>query len=337
MDPRGEAKRNNTVRRAVIALLICLLLIGAAASLRIKTVTVEGCTHYTAEQFERLLFPTPLDRNPLLFLFRENTGESMTLPFVDRYSVEMEGLTVVHIIVYEKQIVGYVEHQGRCIYFDRDGCAVESSSEETEHVPRVLGLSGGRIVMNEKLPVENESVFQVVLSVSQFLQSRSILWEEEEQPLVELIDTIHVDKYGYVTCILGDLQVYLGNSRNMEEKLLTMSDVLPHLEGLRGTVYLDNYNEAESSPSYVFRERQWKVIVTPQEAAAEAWETDPVPVTAAPVTEAVEAVPEESVVEVIPGSAAEGAGQEPAASQAVDGDGVDDIPEDYVGGDGYGR
>ena len=331
---------------------VAVILAVAALFLRIDTVTVEGSRHYSAAEFENMLFPEYWDRNPLVFLFRENTGGSIRVPFVERYTVEMEGLSKVHIIVYEKEIAGYVEHNGLYIYFDQDGMAVESSVEMMEDVPKVLGLSGGRIQLGYRLPVSRESIFQAVLSVSQFLQSHSIVWGETEAPLVKLVDAVYVDESANTTCILEDLQIYLGGTRNLEEKLLIMSDMLPKLYGRGGTVYLDNYSESQSGTSYVFKEGSWKLNVSQVEA--DDWEPDPVPETTPEETleaielnaseeeEAEDGSREEVEAEILqPEDDLDGLTvldeEEEEDRPPVDGDGVDDIPDDYVGGDGYGH
>ena len=367
----NNIKRDRRKRTAQLLLLVIAAIVAVLASLRIETVTIEGSTHYTAAQFEHLLFPSIIDRNTLLFFFRENTGGSIEVPFVDRYTVQIQSLSEAHVIVYEKQIVGYVDQYGTYMYFDQEGKVTESTSGEVEDVPRVIGLGGEgvRLRVGDTLPVEDDSILKVLLSVSQFLQTRDVEWGGETRRLVSLIDRIYVDRKGNVTCILGDLQIYLGGSADMEEKLLLMSDILPKLTARRGTVYLDNYSDSVENPSYVFRENV--LMLTPGEYDQEVFETEaetaPPETTAAPerTTAAADTAPaEETAAEMpavqLPEETAETAagagedGEQTAAAQQpeteaaetaaqagadeedwIDGNEVDDIPEDYVGGDGY--
>jgi hypothetical protein len=220
-----------------------------------------------------------------------------------------------------------------------------------EDVPRVIGLGGARVEIGDRLPIEDDAVMNVVLSVSQFLQTRSILWDGEERAMVTVIDRIYVDEKANVTCILGDLQVYLGGNANMEEKLLLMSDILPKLADRTGTIYLDNYSDSVENPSYVFREGV--LLLTPGVYDVEVldYEEEPETLSAEEMsfaetgdgTEAAEtsgsAEETQAEGEQTAETEAENEPETTAAETAehVDGDGVDDIPEDYVGGDGYGH
>ena len=53
----------------------------------------------------------------------------------------------------------------------------------------------------------------------------------------------------------GELAVYQGESENMEGKLYAMEDILPELEGRKGTLYLDSYQSGAARPNYVFKEK----------------------------------------------------------------------------------
>ena len=57
------------------------------------------------------------------------------------------------------------------MYFDKDGIVVETSEQRTPGIPQVAGLQFGYVVMNEKLPVENEEVFEDILDITQLLST----------------------------------------------------------------------------------------------------------------------------------------------------------------------
>ena len=56
------------------------------------------------------------------------------------------------------------------------------------------------------------------------------------------VDRIHYDAKGQATLILGDVKVFLGSSDNMNGKISELHDMMPKLEGLKGTLYLDTYD-----------------------------------------------------------------------------------------------
>ena len=72
----------------------------------------------------------------------------------------------IKIEVYEKALAGYVEYLDRFMYFDRDGIVVESSTERTNGIPLVAGLSFDHVVLYQPLPVEDMGIFQDILNIS---------------------------------------------------------------------------------------------------------------------------------------------------------------------------
>ncbi|MDD6213079.1 MAG: cell division protein FtsQ [Clostridiales bacterium] len=256
MEQTEKQDKNSKKGKALWLLGIGILLgvlIFFAANLRIQYVSIEGNQRYTDEELESLFFKDSLSRNPIVFMITQRMGQSSSIPFVDKYTVTMTGIRSVEIIVYEKEIIGYLNKMGNCMYFDKDGYIVESSSEPMENVPCVTGLQTDYIVLGDKLPVEDDSIFQTVLNITQYLQETEILWDEENRLLVSLVDSIHVETNGNVICRIGDIEVSLGSNKDMEEKLLEMTNILPELEGRKGTLYLDTYDENVDHPTYIFK------------------------------------------------------------------------------------
>ena len=156
-------KKKTGIAAAVIVLL--LILIGLF-SLQIKTVTVTGNVRYTQEQITEMLFPDKVSRNPVVCYLKDHFQEHVEIPFVQDYKIEFQGLNKVEIIVYEKSVVGYVSYMSSCMYFDKDGIVVESTSKTLPGIPEITGLKFGHIVLYQKLPVENDAVFQEILNLT---------------------------------------------------------------------------------------------------------------------------------------------------------------------------
>ena len=49
---------------------------------------------------------------------------------------------------------------------------------------------------------------------------------------------------------LKDLEVLLGNSGNLNGKISELNDMLPQLEGLKGVLHLEDYDEANIRSGY---------------------------------------------------------------------------------------
>ena len=128
------------------------------------------------------------------------------------------------------------------MYFDKDGIIVESSGEQLPGVPWITGLEFGHIVLHNPLPVANQDIFEKILNLTQVLSVSGVK-----------VDKIHYDSYLEAELFIGDITVELGNDENLNGKITELKDILPELSGLSGTLYLDTYDENNSSPMYTFK------------------------------------------------------------------------------------
>ena len=132
--------------------------------------------------------------------------------------------THIRIDVYEKAVAGYIEYLGHYIYFDREGIAVESSTETTSGIPFVTGLEFDHIVLHQKLPAKNEKIFAKILSITQLLTKYDIP-----------TDKIYFDNDENITLYYGDVRILIGTEIN------ELSLLLPKLEGYSGVLHMENY------------------------------------------------------------------------------------------------
>ena len=248
-----RAKRKKRIRIVLVLLILLMMIPGF---LRVTQVQVEGNQYYTEQEIEDLVFPDSFSRSPLLIFLNERLGNYREIPFVQKYRVTLTGLTSAKITVYEKSMVGYVEFMGSCLYFDKDGMVVESSKEHYGSVPKVTGLQMDYIVLNQKLPVVDDVIFQELLQMTQYFSSTMITFGDMESDMISLVDGIHFDSHENVSCTIGDIEISFGSGEQMEGKLQEMHDILPKLYGRKGTLHLETYDETVTEPSYVFRNRE---------------------------------------------------------------------------------
>ena len=240
-------RRTKSKRRIVIGVAVACFVVLAAAvmSIRIREITVTGSQQYTQEQVIDMLFKEKWDRNPIYCFYRDRFEEHEQIPFVEDYKIVFQSLTSVEVIIYEKSIVGYVSYMGSFMYFDKDGIIVESSSEALEGIPQVSGLKFGSIALHRPLAVENEEIFEQILILTQLLTTKKLK-----------VDKIQYDSHGNATLIMGELNVYLGGSDQMSGKIAELEFQMAVMEGRAGTLYLDNYDEADGRDFYSFEEKK---------------------------------------------------------------------------------
>ena len=228
-------------RLKITALAVILLAAALLLSVRNSEVTVTGNERYTKEELTQILFPDQWSRNSLFCFFRDRLQEHVQIPFVEDYEIVFQGPGKVEVIVYEKSVVGYVSYMSSYMYFDKDGIIVESANEALPGVPLVTGLKFGQIVLYQKLPLEKEETFRQILNLTQILS------------IFELkVDRIQYGSYGDITLYLKEIEVLLGSGGNMNDKISELNDMLPHLEGRKGILHLEDYDEMEIRAGYTF-------------------------------------------------------------------------------------
>lgn len=196
----------------------------------VDTVTIEGNIHYTNEEIQEMVLGGKLGHNSIYLAMKYKKKEIKDIPFIEAMDVDIVSPHAVKITVYEKVLAGYVEHLGQFFYFDKDGMVVESSNVRTMGIPQILGLKFHYIVLYEKLPVDDDTIFNQILDVTQLLNKYGIK-----------MDKIYFDKNYNITLYFGDARVKLGNTDYIDEKIMRLKSILPQLEGKKGVLQMENF------------------------------------------------------------------------------------------------
>jgi cell division protein FtsQ len=235
-------KRNFRVKiiifLGIINILLCVVYY-ILVHYEVETVTVDGNQHYSADEIKAMVMTGYLGDNSLYLSLKYKNKEIDGIPFIETMDVVVQSNNSIRIIVYEKALAGYVEYLGRYMYFDNEGVVVEAAKVTTASVPQVTGLSFDHIVLYEKLPVENEEVFQTILTITKMLNKYDIM-----------CDKIQFDSDYSVTLGYGDVKVSLGDLTDLDEKLMQLPNILPSLEGEKGTLDLQNYSSDKKTISF---------------------------------------------------------------------------------------
>lgn len=234
-----------TIGILAIVLAACA---GAYAYIRtvytIRTVYVQGNVHYTEEEIKSIVMDGPLGDNSLYLSMKYKNRGIEGIPFIDVMDVRILAPDTIQIVVYEKTLTGYVKYLDSYLYFDKDGDVVESSGVRTLGVPQITGLEFDHVIVGKRLPVQDPSIFDSILNVTMLLKKYELI-----------ADKIYFSKYGEITVFFGDVKVALGSdSAKLEDKLVLLPTFLESLEGRRGTLQMETYDE--NSGKYVFKPEQ---------------------------------------------------------------------------------
>ncbi|MBO4899804.1 MAG: FtsQ-type POTRA domain-containing protein [Lachnospiraceae bacterium] len=213
--------------------IILVLAISIACVIRfchVKAVIVDGNIHYSDDQIAAMVMDGFLGDNTVFLYLKYRDKEIKDVPFIETMSVTIESRDTIRITVFEKSLAGYVEYMDRYIYFDRTGTVVESSQVLTPGIPMVTGLSFDHCIMYEPLPVEDPSLFEKVLDISQLMGKYGLNG-----------DRIHFAQDGSLVLFFGDVEVLIGNDDFIDEKMMVLPDILQKLGGQKGTIDLTEY------------------------------------------------------------------------------------------------
>lgn len=205
----------------------------------VKNVVVEGNKHYSAKEIQDMIMTGYLGDNSLYLSLKYKKKEIENIPFIETMDVEVTSNDTIKIMVYEKSLAGYVEYLGRYMYFDNDGVVIEAAKVPTKGIPQVTGLDISHIVLYEKLPVDNDDIFQDILTITKLLTKYDVI-----------CDKIQFDENYAVTLGYGTVKVNIGKLENLDEKLMQLPSILPSLDGESGTLELQNYTIDKKSITF---------------------------------------------------------------------------------------
>jgi len=227
-----------TKKRIIFIMVILLVLIVGgtcfyiSSHYRVTKVKVEGNEHYSDEEIKSMILGGGMSENSLFLSLKYRDKDISDIPFIESMSVEVLAPDSIQILVYEKALAGCVESLGNYIYFDREGIVVEISDDKTPGIPMVVGLRIGSFALGEVLPVDDVAIFGDILSITQLMSEYEINATK-----------IYFDKSENLTLYFDDARVLLGEDKQMEEKLMLLKNILPSLEGKKGVLRLENYDE----------------------------------------------------------------------------------------------
>lgn len=214
----------------VIIILICILFI----SFRLKTIKVEGSSHYSAEELQDKVITKKTDNNALLLYLRYKYGNFDSIPFIEDIDIELVNRNTVKIHVYEKVITGCLEFMGGYMYFDKDGIIVESSDEKLDEIPYITGLKFEKIVLYQKLEVQKKALFDVILNITQLIKKYDLK-----------IETIEFNSDLEVILYSGNIKILLGKRTTYDEQIAELENLLPSAKGKKIVLDMTNFEEGQ--------------------------------------------------------------------------------------------
>lgn len=233
---REKRKQKNKRKKKLIFLLVFLcagaiLAYIAVEGFTIEKVEVDGNALYTDKQIQESVLNDEYSWNALYVTLKYRLFHMKEMPFIDEMEIELLSMHKIRIHVYEKAIIGYIEANNQNVYFDKEGFVVEISKRLIEDVPRVEGLQCQKVVVYEKLNLDDNTALPLLLTFSQQLQKYDL------SP-----NTIEFDSSHKLSADFDKLTIQLGNSDYLVEKVMRLNAIIPNLSGKSGTLHLENWS-----------------------------------------------------------------------------------------------
>jgi cell division protein FtsQ len=232
----------------IAGVLLVLLLAGGLTfkyineNYTVTNIYVTGNTHYTNDEIIAMVMDGKLSHNSFFLSMKYRDKSIENIPFIEKMDVDILSKDTIRINVYEKAVAGYIAYLGRYMYFDRDGIVCESSFETSDNVPEVMGLSFDYVIMHEKLPIQNQKVFEEILDITQLLSKYQLR-----------ADRIFFDSEYNVYLYFGNVEVSLGTEDFIDEKIIQLQYILPKLEGKTGILEMKDFDD--STKNITFEEK----------------------------------------------------------------------------------
>lgn len=254
-DNRSEKKKKNKKNSRHLVLKVILIIISVIIILVVTAyiyilknysldkIQVTGNTHYTEEEIKEMFSEQTKLENTIFFMLENKLHPISDIPFVAKFDVEIINQNTVTITVYEKGMAGCILYMDQYVYFDDTGKVLETSVEKLPDIPCIDGLKFDEIVMGEELPVEDEDMFQDILTMTQLVEKNDLI-----------IDRIRYDSDGNIILYKDNIKIILGSGDQLEDKIMNLGNILSEVEGKTGTLDMSNYEN--NNGNVIFKENK---------------------------------------------------------------------------------
>lgn len=232
-------ERFGLTKKTIVSIALILffgLILFVSTGFRTTKIEYEGTTRYTDDELTEYIFGGKYNVNTLIYYFFTSKNDKVSIPFVQDYEVSVDWPNKLNITIFEKSIIGYVRYMGYNLYFDKDGVIVDSSKEQLKGIPEVGGLNYSKIVLHEKMDVNNEKVFVALLETVQLCEKYEID-----------VTKVFFDNNYDMTMYVGNIKILLGDMDSITEKIYEVGQMLPQMQGLSGTLHMENFSDDTSS------------------------------------------------------------------------------------------
>ena len=248
------------------AIVIVLVLVIWFRVLTLKKINVTGASLYPEETVTEEIKSDAKAWNTAYVYMKYRDGKIEELPYLESVDVSMADPHTINVTVTEKDALGYFydEDAGQYVAFDAEGMILKISEDEIDTEVRIRGLEIESYELYGQMELSDTSDLDAVESVLVLLESYDFL---PDSLLVRTAGTIVLD--------YGDIQVNLGTTNYLNEKVVRLVKLWDKIKERKGTLHLETWTE--STTDIHFRKKELLDLDDPDatyESAAADSDTD---------------------------------------------------------------
>lgn len=232
-------KKRKGVVAGVIAAIVVLFFVILFTCFHIREIEVVGNEHYTEEQIKDFVLENGYVDNTILLMLKNKIKPPSDIPFIAKLDVEYVNAHKITITVYEKAMAGCVEYMNSYVYFDNEGYVLEMSQTKVDDVPCISGMSFDTMELHERLPIEDEERFKLILTLTQLIQKNDLI-----------IDSIRFTLEGEIVLQYQGIRIEIGDGSILELQLTDLKQILNNLEGMKGTLDMRDFEVMDGKASF---------------------------------------------------------------------------------------
>ncbi len=228
------------MKKIIILISVLLLVLVGVLYLntfKLENIKVSGCENVDEQQVIDAI--KAKGDNTIILYISNRLNPIEGIPFVSKLEIEFISKNEISVVVFEKSMAGCVEYMNDYVYFDKDGVILDVSSEVIEGVPCIKGLNFSSWEMGEKLPIQDEKKFQLILSITQLIEKYELS-----------IDDIKFTAENEIILVHEKITIELGDGENLEIQMMNLGSILEGLKGLEGTLYMKDFDSDEATASF---------------------------------------------------------------------------------------
>ncbi len=228
-------------KKIIIIAVLFVFLIGLlyVSTFSLDEIKVSGCELSDTQDVVDTIKAESFAGNTALLYLVNMFNPIDDIPFVEKIEIEFLSKNVISVTVYEKSMAGCIEYMDGYVYFDKDGVILESSSEMLEGIPCIKGLNYNQWEVGEKLPIDDESKFQSILTITQLIEKYELD-----------IDGIKFTAENEIILIHEGITIELGEGEYLAIQMMNLGSILEGLEGMEGTLYMKDFNSDNATASF---------------------------------------------------------------------------------------